>query len=290
MPIPLKLLKIIRMNTLSRLEIIEKLKAKRAQGKPIIGGGAGTGISAQCEEAGGIDLIVIYNSGRFRMAGKGSLAGLLPYGNANEIVKQMAYEILPAIENTPVLAGVCGTDPFMLRDSFLRELKQLGIAGIQNFPTVGLIDGNFRANLEETGMSYQKEVECVKAARGMDLLTTPYVFNVDEAKLMAEAGADIIVAHMGLTTNGKIGAVTSKTLDECVSSIQRIVEVCKNINNDVIVLCHGGPIAEPEDAQYILGRVDGVDGFYGASSMERLPTEKAITEQVKKFNQLRFKN
>lgn len=278
------------MNTLSRLEIIEKLKVKRAQGRPIIGGGAGTGISAQCEEAGGIDLIVIYNSGRFRMAGKGSLAGLLPYGNANEIVKQMAYEILPAIENTPVLAGVCGTDPFMLRDSFLRELKQLGIAGIQNFPTVGLIDGNFRANLEETGMSYHKEVECVKAARGMDLLTTPYVFDVNEAKLMTEAGADIIVAHMGLTTNGKIGAVTSKTLDECVSSIQRIVEVCKNINNDVIVLCHGGPIAEPDDAQYILGRVDGVDGFYGASSMERLPTEKAITEQVKKFNQLRFKN
>lgn len=290
LPIPLKLLKIIRMNTLSRLEIIEKLKSKRAQGRPIIGGGAGTGISAQCEEAGGIDLIVIYNSGRFRMAGKGSLAGLLPYGNANEIVKQMAYEILPAIENTPVLAGVCGTDPFMLRDSFLRELKQLGIAGIQNFPTVGLIDGNFRANLEETGMSYHKEVECVKAARGMDLLTTPYVFDVNEAKLMTEAGADIIVAHMGLTTNGKIGAVTSKTLDECVSSIQRIVEVCKNINNDVIVLCHGGPIAEPDDAQYILGRVDGVDGFYGASSMERLPTEKAITEQVKKFNQLRFKN
>ncbi|MFB2118222.1 phosphoenolpyruvate hydrolase family protein [Parapedobacter sp. 2B3] len=276
------------MNTLSRLEIIAKLKQKIAKGQPIIGGGAGTGISAQCEEAGGIDLIVIYNSGRYRMAGKGSLAGLLPYGNANEIVKEMAYEILPAIEHTPVLAGVCGTDPFMLRNSFLKDLKHIGISGIQNFPTVGLIDGNFRANLEETGMSYQKEVDCVRAARELDLLTTPYVFNVDEAGQMVEAGADIIVAHMGLTTTGKIGAITSKSLDECVVEIQEIVNACKKINNDVIVLCHGGPIAQPPDAQYILDHVMGVDGFYGASSMERLPTETAITEQVKKFNNLRL--
>lgn len=274
------------MNTQSRTEIIEILKQKIAQGKPVIGGGAGTGISAQCEEAGGIDLIVIYNSGRYRMAGRGSLAGLLPYGNANEIVKEMAYEILPAVEKTPVLAGVCGTDPFMLRNSFLKELKQMGIAGIQNFPTVGLIDGSFRANLEETGMSYQKEVDCVRAARALDLLTTPYVFNVDEARLMVDAGADIIVAHMGLTTKGKIGAVTSKTLDECVVDIQEIVTVCKNMNSDIIVLCHGGPIAQPEDAQYILDRVVGIDGFYGASSMERLPTESAITEQVKKFKKM----
>jgi len=277
------------MVTQSRLEILKNLKEKIAKGQPIIGGGAGTGISAQCEEAGGIDLIVIYNSGRYRMAGRGSLAGLLPYGNANEIVKEMAYEILPAVNNTPVLAGVCGTDPFMLRDSFLKELKNMGFAGIQNFPTVGLIDGVFRANLEETGMSYQLEVECIRAARSLDMLTTPYVFNTDEAKLMTEAGADIIVAHMGLTTKGKIGAKTAKTLEECVAEIQDIVNTCKSINGEVIVLCHGGPIATPEDAQYILNSVIGVDGFYGASSMERLPTETAITEQIIKFKQLNFK-
>lgn len=277
------------MNTKSRIEIIDNLKTKIANGQPIIGGGAGTGISAQCEEAGGIDLIVIYNSGRYRMAGRGSLAGLLPYGNANEIVKEMAYEILPAVKNTPVLAGVCGTDPFMLRDSFLKELKNMGFAGIQNFPTVGLIDGGFRANLEETGMSYIKEVECIKAARNLELLTTPYVFNTNEARQMVEAGADIIVAHMGLTTAGKIGAKTSKTLEECVVDIQKIVDLCKNLNNGVIVLCHGGPIAQPEDAQYVLDRVIGLDGFYGASSMERLPTEIAITNQIKKFKQLSFK-
>lgn len=276
------------MNTQSRLEIIEGLKAKLAQGKPIIGGGAGTGISAKCEEAGGIDLIVIYNSGRYRMAGRGSLAGLLPYGNANDIVKEMAYEILPAVNHTPVLAGVCGTDPFMLRDSFLKDLKSMGFSGIQNFPTVGLIDGNFRANLEETGMTYQKEVDCIKAAHDLDLLTTPYVFDRKDAKVMVEAGADIIVAHMGLTTSGKIGAQTSKTLEECAVDIQVIVDTCKNINNDVIVLCHGGPIAQPEDAQFILDEVVGVDGFYGASSMERLPTETAITDQIKKFNQMTF--
>lgn len=274
------------MNELSRQEIIANFKTKIAAGKPIIGGGAGTGISAQCEEAGGIDLIVIYNSGRYRMAGRGSLAGLLPYGNANDVVKEMAYEILPAVEYTPILAGVCGTDPFMLRASFLKDLKEMGIAGIQNFPTVGLIDGSFRANLEETGMSFQKEVECIHAAHNLDMLTTPYVFNIEEARMMVDAGADIVVAHMGLTTTGKIGAITAKSLDECVVEIQAIVETCKNINSEIIVLCHGGPIAQPEDAQFILDRVPGVDGFYGASSMERLPTETAITEQVRKFNQM----
>lgn len=278
------------MPTPPRLKILKELKERIVKGQPIIGGGAGSGISAKCEEEGGIDLIVIYNSGRYRMAGRGSLAGLLPYGNANDIVKEMAHEILPAVKHTPVLAGVCGTDPFMLRDSFLKELQDMGFAGIQNFPTVGLIDGVFRANLEATGMSYQLEVECIKIARSLDMLTTPYVFNTHEAKLMTEAGADIIVAHMGLTTNGKIGAGTSKSMEECVAEIQAITDTCKKINDEVIVLCHGGPIATPEDAQYILDKVTGVDGFYGASSMERLPTEIAITEQIKKFKQIRFHN
>lgn len=286
--VPFKIL--IQMNTQSRTEILKNFKGKISKGEPIIGGGAGTGISAQCEEAGGIDLIVIYNSGRYRMAGRGSLAGLLSYGNANETVKEMAYEILPAVKNTPVLAGVCGTDPFMLRDPFLKELKNMGFVGIQNFPTVGLIDGVFRANLEETGMSYLLEVECVRAARSLDMLTTPYVFNTHEAKLMTEAGADIIVAHMGLTTKGKIGAKTAKTMEECIIEVQDIVNTSKNINNDVIVLCHGGPIATPEDAQYILDKVTGIDGFYGASSMERLPTEIAITEQIRNFKQIKFQN
>ncbi len=276
------------MKIFSRTEILSNLKEKIANGEPIIGGGAGTGLSAKCEEAGGIDLIVIYNSGRYRMAGRGSLAGLLSYGNANEIVKEMAYEVLPAVKNTPVLAGVCGTDPFMLREQFLKELKAMGFAGIQNFPTVGLIDGVFRANLEETGMSYQLEVDCVRAARKLDMLTTPYVFNTEEAKWMTNAGADIIVAHMGLTTSGAIGAKTAKSLEDCVVEIQQIVDTSKNINKDVIVLCHGGPIANPEDAQYILNHVNGVDGFYGASSMERLPTETAITEQIKRFKQISF--
>ena len=271
-----------------RLDIINELKAKIAKGQPIIGGGAGTGLSAKCEEAGGIDLIVIYNSGRYRMAGKGSLAGLLSYGNANDIVKEMAYEVIPSVKNTPVLAGVCGTDPFMLRDSFLKELQNLGFAGIQNFPTVGLIDGVFRANLEETGMSFNLEVECIRAAHDLDMLTTPYVFDKDSAILMTEAGADIIVAHMGLTTSGNIGAQTAKSLDDSVVLIQEIVNTCKNINPEVIVLCHGGPIAMPEDAQYVIDRVKGIDGFYGASSMERLPTEIAITEQIKKFKAIRF--
>ncbi|WP_114752472.1 phosphoenolpyruvate hydrolase family protein [Pleomorphovibrio marinus] len=276
------------MKTFSRTEILSNLKEKIAKGEPIIGGGAGTGLSAKCEEAGGIDLIVIYNSGRYRMAGRGSLAGLLSYGNANEIVKEMAYEVLPAVKKTPVLAGVCGTDPFMLREQFLKELKSMGFAGIQNFPTVGLIDGVFRANLEETGMSYKLEVDCVRAARKLDMLTTPYVFNTEEAKWMTNAGADIIVAHMGLTTSGAIGAKTAKSLEDCVVEIQQIVDTSKNINKDVIVLCHGGPIANPEDAQYILNHVNGVDGFYGASSMERLPTETAITEQIKRFKQISF--
>ena len=277
------------MVTFKRAQIVKELKAKVAAGHPIIGGGAGTGLSAKCEEDGGIDLIVIYNSGRYRMAGRGSLAGLLPYGNANEVVKEMAYEILPSVKKTPVLAGVCGTDPFMLRDSFLRELKTLGFAGIQNFPTVGLIDGVFRANLEETGMSYSLEVECIKAAHDLDMLTTPYVFNNNDAKLMTEAGADVIVAHMGLTTSGNIGAKTAKSMDECVKEIQEIVTICKNINPEVLVLCHGGPIANPQDAQYVLDRVRGIDGFYGASSMERLPTEIAIKEQVKKFKSATLK-
>ncbi|MBI3863274.1 MAG: phosphoenolpyruvate hydrolase family protein [Planctomycetia bacterium] len=275
---------------LSRAAILQRLRAKVAQGLPIVGGGAGTGISAKCEEAGGIDLIVIYNSGRFRMAGRGSLAGMLPYGNANEIVREMAHEVLTAVRHTPVLAGVCGTDPFLLREPFLREIKQMGFSGIQNFPTVGLFEGAFRANLEETGMGYEMEVECVALARELDLLTSPYAFTVDEAQRMTRAGADIVVAHMGLTTSGTIGARTAKTLDQSVGEVQAITDACKAERADCLVLCHGGPIANPDDAQYILDRCRGVDGFYGASSMERLPTEIAITEQVKKFERLRLKN
>ncbi|MCZ7648570.1 MAG: phosphoenolpyruvate hydrolase family protein [Planctomycetota bacterium] len=272
----------------SRAEILKRFREKIARGEPIVGGGAGTGISAKCEEAGGIDLIVIYNSGRFRMAGRGSLSGLMPYGNANQIVKEMAYEVLTVVEHTPVLAGVCGTDPFMLRDLFLRELKELGFAGIQNFPTVGLIDGTMRANLEETGMSYRLEVECVAAARELDLLTTPYVFNAEEAGWMVDAGADIVVAHMGLTTKGSIGAKTARTLDDCVRDVGAIAETAKARRGDVLVICHGGPIATPADAQYILDRVPAADGFYGASSMERLPTEIAITEQIRSFKGLKL--
>lgn len=277
------------MTTWSRSEIVERLRDKIRDGEPIIGGGAGTGLSAMCEEAGGIDLIVIYNSGRYRMAGRGSLAGLMPYGNANDIVKEMAHEVLPAVSHTPVLAGVCGTDPFMLRHVLLRELKELGFAGIQNFPTVGLIDGVFRANLEETGMGFHLEVEVIRAAHEMDLLTTPYVFDARDAEAMTRAGADIIVAHMGLTTSGKIGAKSAKTLTECVPAIQAIVDTARAINDQVIVLCHGGPIATPDDAQYILECVVGVNGFYGASSMERLATEIAITNQVKAFKKIAFK-
>jgi len=270
-----------------RSEILARFREKIGRGEPLIGGGAGTGISAKCEEAGGIDLIVIYNSGRYRMAGRGSLSGLMPYGNANQIVKEMAFEVLTAVNRTPVLAGVCGTDPFMIRDHFLRELQALGFAGIQNFPTVGLIDGVLRSNLEETGMGYQLEVDCVAVAHELDLLTTPYVFDPEQAKNMTRAGADILVAHMGLTTSGSIGAKTAKSLETCVGLIDAIVAAAKGVRENVIVLCHGGPIAEPDHAAFILDRCKGVDGFYGASSMERLPTEQAIKAQTEKFTRIR---
>lgn len=270
-----------------RTEILQRLRRKIAMGEPIIGGGAGTGLSAKCEEAGGIDLIVIYNSGRYRMAGRGSLAGLMPYGNANQIVKEMAHEVLTVVRHTPVLAGVCATDPFLLTEHFLCELKELGFAGVQNFPTVGLCDGLFRANLEETGMSYRQEVECIALAHELDLLTTPYAFNPDEAEQMTRAGADIIVAHMGLTTSGSIGAQTAKTLDDCVREVQAMADCSRAVRSDVIVLCHGGPIATPADAAYVLEHCRQIDGFYGASSMERLPTEQAITAQVKAFRNIR---
>jgi len=269
-----------------RIEILKRFRGKIAQGKPIIGGGAGTGISAKFEEAGGIDLIVIYNSGRFRMAGHSSLAGLLPYGDANAIVVEMAAEVLPVAKRTPVLAGVCGTDPMRLMDRFLGQIKALGFAGVQNFPTVGLFDGTMRSNLEETNLGYQREVEMIRLAHEMDLLTTPYVFNPDEATRMAEAGADIVVAHMGLTTKGSIGAKTAKTLEGCVPLIDEIVAAAKAVRDDVIILCHGGPIAEPDDAQYILQHCHAVDGFYGASSMERLPTERAIKDQTERFTRI----
>jgi predicted TIM-barrel enzyme len=274
----------------SRASILERLRKKAALGLPIIGGGAGTGISAKCEEAGGIDLIMIYNSGRFRMAGRGSMAGLMPYGNANAIVKEMAHEVLTAVQHTPVLAGVCASDPFMIRDHFLKELKDLGFAGIQNFPTVGLIDGVFRANLEETGMGFGLEIECIAAAHQLDLLTTPYAFDKEQSRMLTEAGADIIVAHMGLTTKGTIGARTARSLEECVRQVTEIADGAKLVRDDVLVLCHGGPIAMPADAQFILDRVPGVDGFYGASSMERLPTEMAITQQVRAFKDLKVRS
>lgn len=259
------------------------MRHKAASGRPIIGGGAGTGISAKCEEAGGIDLIVIYNSGRFRMAGRGSLAGLMPYGNANQIVREMAPEVLTAVRNTPVLAGVCASDPFLLRRQFLHELRDMGFAGIQNFPTVGLIDGLFRANLEETGMGFGLEIELVAEAHELDLLTTPYAFDPHQAAQLTQAGADIIVAHMGLTTSGTIGAQTALTLPECVPRVRDILEAARAVRPDVLVLCHGGPIAMPDDASFILRQLPALDGFYGASSMERLPTEQAITAQVRSF-------
>lgn len=271
----------------SRTSILKRFREKIARGEPIVGGGAGTGISAKCEEAGGIDLIVIYNSGRFRMAGHGSLAGLMPYGDANAIVLEMANEVLPVARKTPVLAGVCGTDPMRLMDRFLGQVKDAGFAGVQNFPTVGLIDGTFRANLEETNMGYDKEVAMIRMAHELDLLTTPYVFDTEDAKKMTDAGADILVAHMGLTTAGSIGAHTAKTLQQCVPLIDAIVRTAKGIRKDIIVLCHGGPIAEPPDAKFILGNCKEVDGFYGASSMERLPTERAIKEQTKAFTSIR---
>lgn len=272
----------------SRSEVRKYLDEQVRNGQPIVGAGAGTGLSAKFIEAGGADLIIIYNSGRFRMAGRGSLAGLMPYGDANAVVVDMAREVLPIVNKTAVLAGVCGTDPFRIMPKFLEQLKSMGFAGVQNFPTVGLIDGTFRANLEETGMGYDKEVEMIKQAHELDLLTTPYVFNVDEAEKMTRAGADVLVCHMGLTTSGSIGAQSGKTLEDCVDLIQKMRDAAAAINEDVIVLCHGGPIAEPKDAQFVLSKTKGVHGFFGASSMERLPVEQAITNITKDFKALKF--
>ena len=268
---------------MTRDEALGRLRAEVDAGRPIIGAGAGTGLSAKCAEAGGADLIIIYNSGRYRMAGRGSLAGMLPYGDANAIVVEMAAEVLPVVQETPVLAGVCGTDPFRLMPVFLAELERIGFSGVQNFPTVGLIDGMFRQNLEETGMGYGLEVEMIGAAREAGLLTAPYVFNVEEARAMAEAGADVLVPHMGLTTGGAIGAETARTLDECVTLIQAMHDAARAVDPEILVLCHGGPIAEPDDAAYVLQRTEGVVGFFGASSMERLPTEIAMTENMRRF-------
>ncbi|WP_159566933.1 phosphoenolpyruvate hydrolase family protein [Budvicia diplopodorum] len=274
------------MPRFSREVLLQKFRTMIARKEPIIGGGAGTGLSAKCEEAGGIDLIVIYNSGRYRMAGRGSLAGLLAYGNANEIVMDMAKEVLPVVKNTPVLAGVNGTDPFVNFDVFLDEVIRTGFSGVQNFPTVGLIDGNFRANLEETGMGYALEVDMIRLAHQKGLLTTPYVFSEADAIAMTEAGADIIVTHMGLTTGGNIGAETAIKLPDCVSMINAWAKAAKSVRKDIIVLCHGGPISSPEDAHYILANCPDCDGFYGASSMERLPTEVALTETTSQFKKI----
>ncbi len=271
------------MPRFDRSELMAKFQDMKRRGDPIIGGGAGTGLSAKCEEAGGIDLIVIYNSGRYRMAGRGSLSGLMAYGNANEIVMEMAHEVLPVTRNTPVLAGVNGTDPFCLFDHFLDQVKAVGFSGVQNFPTVGLIDGTFRANLEETGMSYAQEVDMIRLARAKDLLTTPYVFCEDDATAMAEAGADIIVCHLGLTTGGSIGAETALTLKDCPARVDAWAEAALAVNPDAIVLVHGGPVAMPGDADYVLKNTKNCHGFYGASSMERLPTEVALTEQTRAF-------
>ena len=266
-----------------RAEALARLRAQADAGKAIIGAGAGTGLSAKCAEAGGADLIIVYNSGRYRMAGRGSLSGLLPYGDANAIVVEMSGEVLPVVRDTPVLAGVCGTDPFRLMPVFLEELERIGFSGVQNFPTVGLFDGTFRQNLEETGMGYGLEVEMIRAAHERDLLTAPYVFSVEDAAAMAEAGADVLVPHMGLTTGGAIGAGTARTLNECVPLIQAMHDAATAVNPEILVLCHGGPISEPDDAAYILERTDGVVGFFGASSMERLPTETAMTENMRRF-------
>jgi predicted TIM-barrel enzyme len=276
------------MPRFERKELLNKYHKMLKDRVPIVGGGAGTGLSAKCEEKGGIDLIVIYNSGRYRMAGRGSLAGLLAYGNANDIVIEMAQEVLPVVLRTPVLAGVNGTDPFMILDDLLARLKQLGFSGVQNFPTVGLIDGIFRQNLEETGMGFGLEVDMIAAAHKADLLTTPYVFSAEDAIAMAKAGADIIVPHMGLTTGGNIGAATAKSLDDCVALIDEWAGAAKKVRDDVIVLCHGGPISSPEDATYVLGRTKECHGFYGASSMERLPTEVVLVEQTRKFKGIKF--
>ena len=271
-----------------RNDILNRLRENIELGQPIVGGGAGTGLSAKCEEAGGIDLIVIYNSGRFRMAGRGSLAGMMPYGDANRIVIEMASEVLPVVKNTPVLAGVCGTDPFRIMEDFLKKVDLTGFSGVQNFPTVGLIDGTFRQNLEETDMGYGPEVEMIRTAHNLGMLTTPYAFNTLEAEQMADAGADILVAHMGLTIKGTIGAKTALTLGDAAKKVQEIHDAAKSVNPEILVICHGGPIAEPNDAQYILDCTDGVVGFYGASSAERLPTEQAIKAQIESFKSITF--
>jgi predicted TIM-barrel enzyme len=272
-----------------RQDTLDRLRAKVASGKPIIGGGAGTGLSAKLEETGGIDLIVIYNSGRFRMGGRGSLAGMMPYGDANAIVMDMAREVLPIVSKTPVLAGVCGTDPFRVMRNFLEEVRRIGFSGVQNFPTVGLIDGVFRQNLEETEMGFGKEVDMIRLAHELDLLTTPYAFNTDEAQDLAKAGCDILIPHMGLTTKGSIGAKTALTLEEAAKRVQAMHDAAKRVDREVLVLCHGGPIADPVDAQYILDHTQGIVGFYGASSMERLPVEPAITNRIREFGQLHFR-
>jgi predicted TIM-barrel enzyme len=274
------------MSLFTRDECLKRLQAQVAAGKPIIGGGAGTGISAKCAEAGGIDLLIIYNSGKYRMAGRGSLAGMMPYGDANAVVMDMAREVLPVARNTPVLAGVCGTDPFRIMKLFLRDVIHAGFSGVQNFPTVGLIDGTFRQGLEETGMGYGLEVDLIRTAHEMGLLTCPYVFNPDEAVAMTRAGADVLIPHMGLTTKGSIGAQTALTLEESARRVQAMVDAAKRVRSDVLVLCHGGPISEPEDAAYVLRHCKGVVGFFGASSIERLPTEIAITECVRRFKNL----
>lgn len=271
------------MNTMTRQEIIAKFKEEVASGKILVGVGAGTGITAKSSEAGGADMLIIYNSGRYRMAGRGSLAGLLSYGDANQIVVEMGAEVLPVVKNTPVLAGVCGTDPFRVMEVYLKQLKAQGFNGVQNFPTVGLIDGVFRQNLEETGMGYDLEVEMIRKAHELDMLTTPYVFDPDQARKMAEAGADILVAHMGLTTKGTIGAKTALTLDDCIPKIEAIIKAGREVNPDIMVICHGGPIAEPDDAAYVIERTEGIDGFFGASSIERFAAERGIKAQAAAF-------
>lgn len=275
------------MDTMTRMEIIEKFKAQVKEGQTLLGVGAGTGITAKFSEAGGADMLIVYNSGRYRMAGRGSLAGLLSYGDANQIVVEMGSEVLPVVKNTPVLAGVCGTDPFRVMEVFLKQLKEQGFTGVQNFPTVGLIDGVFRQNLEETGMGYDLEVEMIKKAHELDMLTTPYVFNPNQARAMAAAGADILVAHMGLTTKGTIGAQTALTLDDCVERIEAIIKAGREVNPDIMVICHGGPIAEPEDAAYVIEKTEGIDGFFGASSIERFAAERGIKSQTEAFKAIR---
>ena len=272
---------------MNRTDILQRLRDQVARGEIIVGAGAGTGLSAKCQEAGGVDLIVIYNSGRYRMAGRGSLAGMMPYGDANAIVVEMAGEVLPVVRHTPVLAGVCGTDPFRLMPVFLRQLREIGFVGVQNFPTVGLFDGVYRQNLEETGMGYALEVEMIRLAHEMDLFTSPYAFTPDEARQMAEVGADLLVTHVGLTTKGSIGAQTALTLDQTVERVRAMRDAAKAVNPDILVLCHGGPIAEPDAAAYVIARVPGVVGFYGGSSTERLPTEVAITENTRRFKAIK---